>query len=121
MNGVISNVQISCPAEQRPIRALLELYGELLGMEPINIGYPKLVHADGRLPEIGIETHDHDPPPRWPDPEHPQQLHVDIEVGDLDAAEDLATRSGATRLRDNGEYRVLADPVGHPFCLVWDA
>lgn len=54
---------------------------------------------------------------RWPDPEHPQQLHLDFPVYDLDAAEELALRLGATRLQDRGGYRSYADPVGHPFCL----
>lgn len=31
------------------------MYGELLGMVPIYIGYHKLVHEDGRIPEIGFE------------------------------------------------------------------
>ena len=29
---------------------------------------------------------------------------------------------GARRLPGGGgDFRVYADPVGHPFCLVWDA
>ena len=56
-------------------------------------------------------------PPRWPDPDHPQQVHLDIEVGDLDAAEKLVLSHGATRLHDAGDYRVFADPASHPFCL----
>ena len=60
-------------------------------------------------------------PPRWPDPEHPQQLHLDLPVSNLEAAEELALRLGATPLQDKGEYRSYADPVGHPFCLYRDA
>jgi hypothetical protein len=60
-------------------------------------------------------------PPRWPDPEHPQQLHLDIRVDDVDAAERAVLALGARRLpteRESG-FRVFADPVGHPFCLVF--
>lgn len=57
--------------------------------------------------------------PRWPDPAHPQQLHLDILVGDPDEAERGAVELGATRLPGDGEnWRVYADPHGHPFCLL---
>ncbi|AEW92778.1 MULTISPECIES: VOC family protein [Streptomycetaceae] len=63
-------------------------------------------------------------PPRWPDPDHPQQLHLDLGVPDLDAAERDALAAGA-RLLDPGPpgrgWRVYADPAGHPFCLVRQA
>ena len=35
--------------------------------------------------------------PQWPDAEHPQQMHVDVLVEDLDAAEAEVLRLGATR------------------------
>ncbi len=57
--------------------------------------------------------------PRWPDPAHPQQAHLDLAVDDLDAGEARALELGATRLDGQGErYRVFADPSGHPFCLI---
>lgn len=57
--------------------------------------------------------------PRWPDPAYPQQLHLDIEVPDLDAGEAAVLALGATRLPSHEEgFRVFADPAGHPFCLV---
>ncbi|MGC4942757.1 VOC family protein [Kribbella sp. DT2] len=55
--------------------------------------------------------------PRWPDPAYPQQLHLDVVVPDLEAAEADVLAHGATKLRDSGEFRVYADPAGHPFCL----
>lgn len=115
--AVISNVQISFPTVEEKVQALSALYGALLGMEPYHIGYHKLRYADGRLPEIGFENYYEDPQPRWPDPEHPQQMHLDIEVGQVDAAEEVALRLGATTLQDNGRHRVYADQAGHPFCL----
>ncbi len=58
-------------------------------------------------------------PPRWPDPAHPQQAHLDLLVEDLDAGEARAVELGATRLDAGGErFRVFTDPAGHPFCLV---
>ena len=128
MTGIIGIVQISHPgptddagdAYWRTGRGarLSSMYGSLLGMEPIYIGYHKLVHSDGRTPEIGFEHAPDDAPPRWPDPDHPAQVHVDIEVDDLDRASQVAVAHGAAVLQDFGDHRVLADPVGHPFCVV---
>lgn len=59
-------------------------------------------------------------PPRWPDPAHPQQGHLDLAIGPegMDAAERAALDAGAARLPGQGEtFRVFADPAGHPFCL----
>jgi hypothetical protein len=94
------------------------MYAELLAMQPIFIGYHKLVRLDGTLPEIGFEYAPDDPLPRWPDDRHPQQIHLDIEVADVDASTGAAVAWGATVLRDLGaDHRILADPIGHPFCL----
>jgi hypothetical protein len=60
-------------------------------------------------------------PPRWPDPEQPQQLHLDIFVPDLDRGEEIALANGASRLPELSRgCRTFADPVGHPFCLYAD-
>ena len=99
---------------------LASLYGELLGMERIDVGYKKLVHRDGHLPEIGFESGRDDRRARWPDPEFPQQVHLDLEVGDPDEAETVALGHGAACLAGFDDHRVLSDPVGHPFCLYPD-
>jgi catechol 2,3-dioxygenase-like lactoylglutathione lyase family enzyme len=63
--------------------------------------------------------------PDWPDGQ-PQQLHLDLYVDDIRAAEEKALSLGATLLRPAGEldadegFRVYADPSGHPFCLCWN-
>jgi hypothetical protein len=93
------------------------MYGALLGMTPIHIGYHKLVHEDGHIPEIGFEYSPDDARPRWPDPAHPQQVHMDIVVADPEAAEQLAGDHGARVLATFDDHRVLEDAIGHPFCL----
>lgn len=61
--------------------------------------------------------------PAWPDPERPQQFHLDIAVerAELDAAEKRVLELGATLLEGDHDgarnWRVYADPAGHPFCL----
>ncbi|MEU8840143.1 VOC family protein [Streptomyces roseus] len=62
-------------------------------------------------------------PPRWPDPAHPQQFHLDFAVPDLDRAQEQVLAVGATLLDARtgavpDDWRVYADPAGHPFCLV---
>ncbi len=58
-------------------------------------------------------------PPRWPDPDHPQQAHLDLGVPDLAAAHADAVAAGAALLDDSRSgWWVYADPAGHPFCLV---
>ncbi len=61
-------------------------------------------------------------PPRWPSQEVPQQMHLDVVVDDLDAAEAAVLELGATRHehQPGTTFRVFLDPAGHPFCLCVD-
>jgi catechol 2,3-dioxygenase-like lactoylglutathione lyase family enzyme len=58
-------------------------------------------------------------PPKWPDPEHPQQFHLDLDVADLDEAEAQVLAIGARKHehQPGTTFRVFLDPAGHPFCL----
>ncbi len=59
-------------------------------------------------------------PPTWPGQDHPQQVHLDVVVDDLDAAEQPTTDLGATKHEHQPKptsFRVFLDPAGHPFCL----
>ncbi|HEX6337549.1 MAG TPA: VOC family protein [Jiangellaceae bacterium] len=58
-------------------------------------------------------------PPRWPTQEVPQQMHLDVIVDDLDAAEAAVLELGATKRehQPGTSFRVFLDPAGHPFCL----
>ncbi len=59
--------------------------------------------------------------PRWRHSARPQQMHIDVLVTDLDVAEAQVLALGATLLDGSDKpigYRVYADPVGHPFCLI---
>ena len=59
-------------------------------------------------------------PPTWPDNTVPQQFHLDVNVPDLELAEQQVLAIGA---RLTGEpkqpsgFRAYLDPSGHPFCL----
>ncbi|MET7758483.1 VOC family protein [Streptomyces sp. NPDC005389] len=114
---------IDCPAPAE----LAEFYCSVLGGE---VDRPdrrwalgdawSTLHTPGGLVLCFQGVTDHRPP-TWPDPERPQQFHLDFGVADLDAAHDRVVALGA-RLLDGGEgkrsWRVYADLAGHPFCLV---
>ncbi|MEU0603762.1 VOC family protein [Streptomyces sp. NPDC006393] len=70
---------------------------------------------------LAFQRVDNYQPPCWPDSARPQQFHLDLEVEDLERAQDEVLTRGATLL-DAGDgqrsWRIFADPAGHPFCLV---
>lgn len=63
--------------------------------------------------------------PTWPEGPIPQQMHLDIDVRDLDAAEAVVLANGGKKaeFQPGGDapnaYRVFFDPVGHVFCLCY--
>jgi predicted enzyme related to lactoylglutathione lyase len=61
-------------------------------------------------------------PPGWPGQQVPQQMHLDVIVDDLDAAEAAVLELGATKHehQPGTSFRVFLDPAGHPFCLCVD-
>ena len=118
MIGRLYELVIDCPDP----RALASFYEQLLGMrrrydDPqwVTIG------ADGGAAGVAFQRIDDYRPPSWPDPDHPQRVHVDVMVDNLDVAEAKVLALGATLLDGSDKpigYRVYADPIGHPFCLV---
>jgi hypothetical protein len=58
-------------------------------------------------------------PPEWPGCEHPQQLHLDFDVPDLDDGERQVLAFGARKAatQPGWTFRVFLDPADHPFCL----
>ncbi|MFI9767254.1 VOC family protein [Streptomyces sp. NPDC052415] len=65
-------------------------------------------------------------PPQWPRADgNSQQFHVDFDAGstwgEVDAAEEKVLALGARVLDredfEKKDFRVYADPAGHPFCL----
>jgi catechol 2,3-dioxygenase-like lactoylglutathione lyase family enzyme len=117
MEAYIGNIVFGCPDP----RALGLFYAELLGMRVIREDWFVIAKDDSSFPRLAFDEEADYRPPRWLDPEHPQQLHLDFPVSNLEAAEELAVRLGATPLQDKGDYRSYADPAGHPFCLYRDA
>ncbi|MEV0974406.1 VOC family protein [Microtetraspora glauca] len=127
MIGHLQCVVLDCP---EPL-ALAGFYRSLLGGE-VNRPDPRWVLDDdwatlhtGSGMVLAFQRVPEYRPPRWPDPAFPQQFHLDIDVADVDRAHEQVVALGAASLDpgdlDPGEtldWRVYADPAGHPFCLV---
>lgn len=110
---------IDCPDP----RSLAEFYCQVLGMrvnEDID-GEWVVVGSQPAAREVAFQRAIEWVRPRWPDPAHPQQMHLDIRVTDPDRADEQLIGHGATRARCEREtgFRVFLDPVGHPFCIVF--
>jgi hypothetical protein len=105
--------------------ALATFYQGLLGGEiDADPDEPDWVDLRGDGVRLSFqEAADHQPP-EWGNPAKPQQMHLDLTVDDVEAAEPQVLALGATRhaLQPGADsnWRVYLDPAGHPFCLVWD-
>lgn len=109
-------VVLDCP----DAATLARFYGALLD-------WPVKVDDDGSWAEI-TSDYGHSMcfqqvadyrPPSWPGQQVPQQVHTDVTVDDLDAAEDAVLGLGAAKAehQPGTSFRVFYDPAGHPFCL----
>jgi catechol 2,3-dioxygenase-like lactoylglutathione lyase family enzyme len=114
-------------------RAVAEFYRQLLGYtyragdevpDPEGDDWLVLRDRDG-VPRIAVQRVDELPASTWPDPQVPQQIHLDLTVADVDELarqRDRACSLGARVLEDRSAdpveaLYVFADPAGHPFCI----
>jgi hypothetical protein len=109
---------IDCP----DTRGLATFYAALLGWDHLEVdeedGWTEIRSADG-TDRICFQLVEDYRPPSWPGQEHPQQMHLDVDVDDLDEGEKAVLALGATRHphQPGTTFRVFLDPAGHPFCL----
>lgn len=105
---------IDCPD---PL-ALAEFYGALLGWTAKlnDNGWAYFTDADR---PFFFQKVDNFRAPDWPGQDVPQQMHIDVDVDDLDTAEEQVLALGATKHphQPGEKFRVFLDPAGHPFCL----
>lgn len=130
-------VLLHTAVDARDCRGLAEFYRELLGLtyrpgdEPPPDGGRDdadwLVLLDGAGNRVlAIQQKADTTAPTWPSEEVPMQMHLDFRVPDVDELERHRQRAealGATLLHDRRgtdeePLYVLADPAGHPFCLL---
>jgi hypothetical protein len=119
-------------------RAVAEFWRELLGYvyrpgdEPPPAGQPDPSGEDWLVlrdttgeARLAVQQVAELAPSTWPDARVPQQLHLDLTVGDIDTLSeqrDRAVALGARVLLDRSAdpdepLYVFADPAGHPFCI----
>jgi predicted enzyme related to lactoylglutathione lyase len=111
----LMGVMLDCPDTKTLSRFYAELLGKPVTYEGDGVA---MIGADGAQPVMFQQVQGYTAP-RWPDPAFPQQVHLEVTVRDLDSAERAALDLGATRLDgDEPNWRVYADPVGKPFCLI---
>lgn len=116
MLGRLHHIAVDCPDPA----ALAAFYAELTGMPVVWDDPDWTVIATNRTSSgMAFQRVSDYRAPRWPDPDRPQQLHLDIMVDDIAAAAARVVALGAQPLSTSDDgYGVYADPVGHPFCLI---
>ena len=103
-------------------RRLADFYRRLLGWT-VGRDEPDWVtlRAPGGGAGLSFQTEADHVEPVWPAGfgDQQMQLHLDIEVDDLEAAVAHAVAEGAlpASYQPQDQVRVLLDPAGHPFCL----
>jgi catechol 2,3-dioxygenase-like lactoylglutathione lyase family enzyme len=122
---VTPDVRLTAPVLGTPDpQGLARFYQRLLGW-PIRDDDPQwatLRPGDGRT-GLSFQREDDHVPPVWPPEPGTQQMqmHLDLQVDDLDAAAAVAEEAGAVQIGghedDDEVVRVYRDPAGHPFCL----
>jgi predicted enzyme related to lactoylglutathione lyase len=119
MSGIarMHAVVLDCPDP----RALAQFYGALVGWEISYADDEWVTLSDGGQVRLSFQRAPEHKPPVWPDPEHPQQVHIDVVVDDMAKAEAAVLELGAVRHdhqpSEEGTFTVFLDPAGHPFCL----
>jgi catechol-2,3-dioxygenase len=113
-------VALDCPEP----RALAEFYRELVGGDITYADHEWVNLRDGDTVLLSFQLAPDHQPPTWPEPDRPQQFHIDVTVEEarLDEAEQKVLALGATKheVQPGDNWRVYLDPAGHPFCLCWD-
>ncbi|WP_197376268.1 VOC family protein [Mycolicibacterium baixiangningiae] len=115
--GSLASISIDCPDPD----SLAPFYRDLLGLEEVFATPDRgLIALSGAGPMVTLMRVDTYVAPSWPDGPQHKQMHLDVAVDDLDTAVAAAVALGATEagFQPAGQaWRVLLDPVGHPFCL----
>ncbi|WP_026413599.1 VOC family protein [Actinomadura oligospora] len=98
--------------------ALAEFYRKATGWEVTYSDDDVIYIGDGSGPQLAFQRIEGYEAPAWPGPA--KQAHLDFTVEDMEAAAEELVALGAGRpdvQPGDGEWVVLTDPAGHPFCV----
>ncbi|MGA5359531.1 VOC family protein [Streptomyces purpurascens] len=116
------SVVVDCPDP----RELARFYARLGGGTPEDDDPDWVVLRLPGGPRLAFQRSPGYTPPEWPRSDrNAQQFHLDFDGGatweEIDTAEERVLALGARVLDkeddEKKDFRVYADPVGHPFCL----
>lgn len=104
--------------------ALAAFYAGVLGGTPRSADDDWVVLDVPDGPRLAFQRAEGYTPPEWPRADrNSQQFHLDFDAGstwaEIETAEAAVLALGARPLHqeDKEDFRVYADPAGHPFCL----
>jgi catechol-2,3-dioxygenase len=98
---------------------LARFYQDLLDLK-VYYESPDFIALTGASTLLTIQRIEGNPPADWPDGPVPKQIHLELSVDDIEAAERAAIELGARKAEHQpgaDRWRVLIDPAGHPFCI----
>jgi predicted enzyme related to lactoylglutathione lyase len=119
MDILRTNIVLDAPDLARESSFWAAIYGGSVVADP---DWHDVV-VDGRS-VLGIQLAPNHRRPQWPSGDQQQQIHLDLHVADITAADAEAKRLGAevvqeSDLSTDSGFVVYLDPAGHPFCLCW--
>ncbi|NHU86143.1 VOC family protein [Kocuria sp. JC486] len=115
----LASISIDCPQPS----ALAPFYCQLLGLQQAFASPDKgVISLAGPEPGpvVTLMKVSHYQAPEWPEGPQLQQMHLDLASEDLDQDVAAAIAIGARQADHQpspDQWRVMLDPVGHPFCL----
>jgi catechol-2,3-dioxygenase len=115
--GALASISIDCPDPD----ALAPFYCGLLGLQEAFATPDRgVICLAGAGPMLTLMRVDSYVAPSWPDGPQHQQMHLDVAVDELESTVPAAIALGAAEAAHQpapDQWRVMLDPIGHPFCL----
>lgn len=119
MIGSVKTTVMDCPRPLETATFYQTLLGGTISPEE-DVDWVNLDDPSGRR-ILSFQRAENYVAPTWPDNSVPLQMHIDIRVAGYGESEPAIVAAGGRLLDDSDEhpnFRVYADPVGRPFCLV---
>lgn len=120
MIGRLHTTAMDCPEPLETAKFYQALLGGSISPEDASADWINLFEPSGRQ-VLSFQRAEDYVSPTWPDNTVPLQVHIDILVDSYDEAEPTIFAAGGRLIDDSDghpSFRVYADNIGRPFCLV---